>query len=75
MVRPEAIQLVESGAAALIGTVDSVSFNGDRQRLVVSGAAAKSLTVEASNTVQLKAGERVGLSIAPEAIRLLPLED
>jgi putative spermidine/putrescine transport system ATP-binding protein len=75
MVRPESIQLVEGSGAALIGTVDSVSFNGDRQRLVVSGAAVKPLTVEVSNTVQVKAGERVGLSIAPEAVRLLPLED
>jgi putative spermidine/putrescine transport system ATP-binding protein len=75
MVRPEAISLVDAGAAALTGIVDSVSFNGDRQRLVVSNAAVKPLTIEASNTVQAKAGERVGLSIAPEAVRLLPLED
>jgi putative spermidine/putrescine transport system ATP-binding protein len=75
MVRPESIYLADAAAAALTGTVDSVSFNGDRQRLVVSGAAVKPLTVEVSNTVQAKAGERVGLSIAPEAVRLLPLED
>jgi putative spermidine/putrescine transport system ATP-binding protein len=75
MVRPEAICLVDAGAAALTGIVDSVSFNGDRQRLVISSAAVKPLTIEASNTVQAKAGERVGLSIAPEAVRLLPLED
>ncbi len=75
MVRPEAIGLVEAGNAPLTGTVDSVSFNGDRQRLVVSGAAVKPLTVEVSNTVQARAGKRVGLSIAPEAVRLLPLED
>jgi putative spermidine/putrescine transport system ATP-binding protein len=75
MVRPESIRLVEAGTAALTGTVDSVSFNGDRQRLVVSGAADKPLAVEVSNMVQAKAGERVGLSIAPEAVRLLPLED
>jgi putative spermidine/putrescine transport system ATP-binding protein len=75
MVRPEAIRLIDAGGAALAGIVDSVSFNGDRQRLVVSGVADKPLTVEASNTVQAKAGERVGLSIAMESIRLLPLED
>jgi putative spermidine/putrescine transport system ATP-binding protein len=75
MVRPEAIRLIDAGSAALTGIVDSVSFNGDRQRLVISSAAVKPLTVEVSNTVQAKAGERVGLSIAPEAIRLLPLED
>jgi putative spermidine/putrescine transport system ATP-binding protein len=75
MVRPESIHLMEAGGASLTGVIDSVSFNGDRQRLVVSGAAAKPLTVEASNTVQARAGERVGLLIAPEAVRLLPPED
>jgi putative spermidine/putrescine transport system ATP-binding protein len=75
MVRPEAIHLTDAGSAPLTGIVDSVSFNGDRQRLVISNAATKPLTVEASNTVQAKAGERVGLSITPEAVRLLPLED
>jgi putative spermidine/putrescine transport system ATP-binding protein len=75
MVRPEAICLVDAGSATLTGTVDSVSFNGDRQRLIVRDAADKPLTVEVSNTVQAKAGERVGLSIAPEAVRLLPLKD
>jgi putative spermidine/putrescine transport system ATP-binding protein len=75
MVRPEAVCLVDASGAALTGVVDRVSFNGDRQRLVVCGVADKPLTVEASNTAQAKVGERVGLSIAPEAIRLLPLED
>jgi len=75
MVRPESIRLVEAGAAALAGTVDSVAFNGDRQRLVVSGVADKPLTIDASNTVQARTGDRVGLSILPEAVRLLPLED
>src|ERR1700759_5486801 len=50
MVRPEAIALVNAGNAPLAGVVDSVSFNGDRQRLVVSGAATKPLNVEVSNT-------------------------
>ena len=74
MVRPESIRVVDAGSTGLAGTIDSVSFNGDRQRLVVSGAADKPLAIEVSNTVQAKAGERVGLSIAPEAVRLLPLE-
>jgi putative spermidine/putrescine transport system ATP-binding protein len=75
MVRPEAIHLAEPGTTPLIGTVDSVSFNGDRQRLIVSGAAARPLAVEVANTMSAKAGERVSLSIAPEAVRLLPLKD
>jgi putative spermidine/putrescine transport system ATP-binding protein len=74
MVRPESIRVVEAGAAALSGTIDSVAFNGEKQRLVVSGAADKPLTVDAPNTLQVKPGERVGLSISPEAVRLLPPE-
>ena len=75
MVRPESIRLVEPGAAPLTGTIDSVAFNGDRQRFVVSGASDKPLTIDAPNTVQAKPGDRVGLSIAPDTIRLLPPED
>jgi putative spermidine/putrescine transport system ATP-binding protein len=75
MVRPESINLVEAGSAPLRGTVDSVAFSGGRQRLVVSGASDKPLSVDAPNTVQAKVGDRVGLSIAPEAVRLLPPED
>ncbi len=74
MIRPETIRVVEAGGATLSGTIDSVSFIGDRQRLVISGAAHKALVVDAPNTVQAKAGERIGLSIAPEAVRLLPSE-
>ena len=66
---------VEPDSASLSGTIDSVAFNGDRQRLVVSGASVKPLTVDAPNTVKVKSGDRVGLSIAQEAVRLLPSED
>jgi putative spermidine/putrescine transport system ATP-binding protein len=75
MVRPETIRVVETGSAPLSGTVDSVSFIGDRQRIVVSGVSDKLLNVDASNTIKVQAGERIGLSIAPEAIRLLPPVD
>jgi len=74
MIRPETIRVVETGNAPLSGLVDSVSFIGDRQRMVVSGASGKLLTVDAPNTVQVKAGERVGLLISPDAVRLLPPE-
>jgi putative spermidine/putrescine transport system ATP-binding protein len=43
--------------------------------LVVSGASDRLLTVDAPNTVQASAGDRVGLSIAPDAVRLLPPEE
>jgi putative spermidine/putrescine transport system ATP-binding protein len=75
MIRPETIRVVDAGSSPLSGIVDSVSFIGDRQRLVVSGVSGKLLTVDAPNTIKTKAGERIGLSIAPDAIRLLPPED
>ena len=75
MIRPETIGVTESGNAPLSGIIDSVSFIGDRQRLIVSGASDKLLTVDAPNTVQARAGDRIGLSILPEAVRLLPPEN
>ena len=74
MIRPETIRVVEAGSAPLSGLIDSVSFIGDRQRLVVSGVSGRLLTVDAPNTVVAKAGERVGLLISPDAVRLLPPE-
>src|SRR6266436_561678 len=75
MIRPETVAIVDAAGAPLSGTIDSVSFIGDRQRMVVSGASDKPLTVDAPNTIAVKAGERVGLLIAPDAVRLLPQED
>ena len=75
MIRPETIRIVESASAPLSGTIDSISFIGDRQRMVVSGASDKYLTVDAPNTIKARAGERIGLLIAPDAVRLLPPEN
>jgi putative spermidine/putrescine transport system ATP-binding protein len=75
MIRPETIRVVDAADALLSGTIDSVSFIGDRQRLIVCGASNKPITVDAPNTLQVKVGERVGLKIAPEAVRLLPPEN
>ncbi|ANW00509.1 ABC transporter ATP-binding protein [Bradyrhizobium icense] len=75
MIRPETIRVVEAGSAPLSGVIDSVSFIGDRQRLVVRGASNRLLTVDAPNTVQARPGERIGLSISPDAVRLLPSEN
>jgi putative spermidine/putrescine transport system ATP-binding protein len=74
MVRPETIGIVGAGTTPLSGTIDSVSFTGDRQRIVVSGASHRLLTVDAPNTIRAEAGERIGLLIAAEAVRLLPPE-
>ena len=75
MIRPESIRVVEAGSAPLSGVIDSVSFIGDRQRLLVSGASDRPLAVDAPNTVQAMVGDRIGLSISPDAVRLLPPEN
>jgi putative spermidine/putrescine transport system ATP-binding protein len=74
MIRPESIAIVDAANASLSGTIDSVGFIGDRQRLVVVGASAKPLTVDAPNTVKVEVGDKVGLLIAPNVVRLLPPE-
>jgi putative spermidine/putrescine transport system ATP-binding protein len=43
--------------------------------MVVSGASDKYLTVDAPNTIKVQTGERIGLLIASDAVRLLPLEN
>jgi putative spermidine/putrescine transport system ATP-binding protein len=75
MIRPETIRVVDAGSAQICGVIDSASFIGDRQRLVVSGVSSKPLTIDAPNTVQVRAGERIGLLISPDAVRLLPPEN
>ncbi len=74
MVRPEAIGIVAAAEAELAGRVDAVTFVGDRQRVVVSGAADRALTIDVANSLALKPGQRVGLAIPPDAVRLLPGE-
>jgi len=75
MIRPESIAIVDAVNAPLSGTIDSVGFIGDRQRLVVSGASAKPITVDAPNAVKVEIGDKVGLLIPPNAVRLLPPEN
>jgi putative spermidine/putrescine transport system ATP-binding protein len=72
MIRPETIGIVEAGNAPLSGAIDSISFIGDRQRIVVSGVSDRPLAIDAPNTIRVEIGERVGLLIAPNAVRLLP---
>ncbi len=71
MIRPEAIRLVAAAGAALAGEVESVSFVGDRLRVTVQGIAARALVVDAPNTAAVKPGDRVGLAVPPEAVRVL----
>ncbi|MGJ5177076.1 ABC transporter ATP-binding protein [Bradyrhizobium oligotrophicum] len=74
MVRPETIGIVAAHASGLTGIVDSVRFAGDRQRVVVRDAADRLLAVDTPNKTRISVGERIGLSIAPDSIRLLPEE-
>jgi len=74
MIRPETIDIVNADAAPLAGTVETVRFAGDRLRITVREAAVNILAVEASNTIAVEAGDRIGLSVAPDAIRVLPTE-
>jgi len=74
MIRPESIGVVAPGAASLSGQVERVSFVGDRQRLTVSGATLRPLIIDAPNTLDVKIGERVGLTVDPHAVRVLPGE-
>jgi len=74
MLRPEAITVVAPETADLCGCVEAVSFVGDRLRLTVTGAADRPLVIDAANTLAVEAGQRVGLAIEPQAVRLLPGE-
>jgi putative spermidine/putrescine transport system ATP-binding protein len=73
MIRPETIGIADK-AAALAGTVETVRFAGDRLRITVRDAAVNILAIEAPNTIAVEVGDRIGLSIASDAIRLLPTE-
>jgi putative spermidine/putrescine transport system ATP-binding protein len=74
MVRPESIAVTATDGAKLTGKIERVSFVGDRQRLAVSGAAPRPLMIDAPNTLPINVGDRIGLSIAPQDVRILPGE-
>jgi putative spermidine/putrescine transport system ATP-binding protein len=74
MIRPETICVVDPASASLVGVVDNVSFIGDRQRLTVREVSSRPITVDTPNTLSIKSGDRIGLSISPEAVRLLPAD-
>jgi putative spermidine/putrescine transport system ATP-binding protein len=72
MVRPESVSVVPADRAWLFGTVERISFVGDRLRLSVSGASSRPLMIDAPNTLSVGVGDRIGLSIEPSAVRILP---
>jgi putative spermidine/putrescine transport system ATP-binding protein len=74
VLRPETITIVSPDAAELHGRIESVTFIGDRQRIVIADAAARPLLVDAPNTIAAAPGERVGLHMDPARIRVLAEE-
>ena len=71
MLRPEAIEIRAPEGEAWTGTVQAVSFLGDRQRVTIAGAATELIVAEAPNRTRLTTGDRVGLAVAPQALRIL----
>jgi putative spermidine/putrescine transport system ATP-binding protein len=74
MIRPETIGIVNADMAPLTGVVDVVRFAGDRLRITVRDAAARMLVIDAPNTITVQVGDRIGLAIATDDVRLLPPE-
>ncbi|PMS37850.1 putative spermidine/putrescine transport system ATP-binding protein [Trinickia symbiotica] len=66
--RPEDARLVEPAAASLVGTVEGISFLGERTRVTVSGAAADTLVIDAPGRIELTRGQAVGIDVAPEGL-------
>jgi putative spermidine/putrescine transport system ATP-binding protein len=75
MIRPESVSVGSPEGAALTGQVETVSFVGGRLRLAITGAAAQLLSAEVPNTISVRPGEHVGLTVDPRSIRLFPKED
>jgi len=67
--------VVEASSTPLSGIIENVSFIGARQRMIVSGAPGKFLSVNVPNTIKAQTGERIGLLISPDVIRLLQPEN
>jgi putative spermidine/putrescine transport system ATP-binding protein len=74
MIRPESIRIIAESGAGLKGSIEAVSFVGDRQRASISGAAKKAIVADVPNSLAIKPGDRVGLAVDPGAIRLLPVD-
>ena len=71
--RPNDARIVAAEGAPLQGEVAQEFFLGDRTRLHVAGIAERPVVVETSEHRAFRAGQKIGLQIAPEA--LLRLRD
>lgn len=70
--RPEDGRLVDPTGASLRGTVETVSFLGERTRVTVTGAAADTLVIDVAGRSEWAPGATVGIEIAPEGLIALP---
>ncbi|WP_206996809.1 ABC transporter ATP-binding protein [Trinickia mobilis] len=66
--RPEDAHLADPAHAQLRGTIEAVSFLGERTRLTIGGAAPDALLIDVAGRVELARGTAVGISIAPEGL-------
>jgi putative spermidine/putrescine transport system ATP-binding protein len=66
--RPEDAHLADPAHAQLRGTIEAVSFLGERTRLTIGGAAPDALVVDVAGRVELARGTAVGITIAPEGL-------
>ncbi|MGN6668918.1 MAG: ABC transporter ATP-binding protein [Trinickia sp.] len=70
--RPEDGRLVAPEGAPLRGTVETVSFLGERTRVTVTGAAPEPLVIDVPGRSEWMPGAQVGIEIAPEGLIALP---
>ena len=66
--RPEDTRIVPAGEAQFSGTIASVFFLGDHTRLMVDCGSSQLLTVETTERREFAVGEKLHLSVPPEAI-------
>jgi putative spermidine/putrescine transport system ATP-binding protein len=66
--RPEDAYLADPAHAQLRGTIEAVSFLGERTRLTIGGAAPDALVVDVAGRIELARGTAVGISIAPQGL-------
>lgn len=66
--RPEHATVVDSGQGHLQATVLTSFFMGDRTRLLIDGSSKDYLTIEAKGIQSFKKGQRVDVTIDPNAL-------
>lgn len=70
--RPESVRIVEAERADLVGMVTDSTFFGATRRLMVEIGASKPILVDTPSTLNVTAGDRIGLAVEPGSILELP---